>query len=984
MIPQEDGRYDYIFTDSRGIVTSYLYNERGQILTEDAPERGLTHRRYTEDGALAGLSGEGGLDWSVNHEISDIGEPRIVEQVARADGKPTITTRYSYDDCENGQGRVCKIDHNMHQTSLAYTPDGQLASRSVKLHDEPSVETIGYTYNDDGNLHTMTYPSGLVVTYEYDVTADEVPRLVSMTGTYIKRDSKMPESEVNFTIASDIGYDAEGVITGFTHGNGIRTGLEHDANGRLFRTTVSNGGSVLDTRSLTYDTEDRITRIARLDTRLNRTYAYDEKGRLVSEVRGDGTPDGSRQVEHAYDLSHNRVSRTVDGRKRFFGYASDSNRLVSQGRRGQKTFDYDVRGNLLEDRNGKRRFAYDATNRLSAFYKNGELRASYDYDSDGRRIRKTFHRQSEKTKSVRFHHDVAGRLVSETQRRGDRGALKARDTVWLGSIPLVQVDRRVRIDGTTRRADVLYLQTDHQGAVRWARDKDARMIWSWEGADAYGGKLPGESAIDRDPDGDGKKVTIPLRFPGQYHDRESGLYQNHNRDYDPQLGRYVQPDPIGLDGGINRYAYVKGDPVNFVDPNGLEGIVIPNFIIDFGVNLLIEGLSSFFSGLFGGSDRPPPICLDNPAVYSCEPAPGPGPHRTDPFSDRINLSSPLRPAIGFLAQQAVRQNGLYNGAGPAVSGTRVVSTPANILGPVIRTVATHISPDGASVDIITDRTMPGHELHPSQVWLGVIAESDGDPLYSTHIQVITESDNRNARFHLGNNLYNHVLRLITPVEVNQISEELSDRFLPAPPAQQLIDEMIRLIESFDPNWRSETCAAGRVATLAARTAGRIPSSTTTIVSADATGFVLGPAISLSVAYVDQFGVDGVGIFVDTGVGRGNPFQVRDMRGLNQLLAGGALTVGVATTNATSIELMHPGGVTLSSGSAFVRNIGGSIGFLNADGNFRLIAEINAGLGTAFATIQAQTGYFLPCPGPVRIPVREPINFNIGRVGGVYR
>ena len=75
--------------------------------------------------------------------------------------------------------------------------------------------------------------------------------------------------------------------------------------------------------------------------------------------------------------------------------------------------------------------------------------------------------------------------------------------------------------------------------------------------------------MNRDVDGDGQNAIVRLRFPGQYYDRESGLFYNHFRDYDPKLGRYIQSDPIGLFGGINRYAYVEGNPVNLVDPTGL-------------------------------------------------------------------------------------------------------------------------------------------------------------------------------------------------------------------------------------------------------------------------------------------------------------------------------------------------------------------------------------------------------------------------------
>jgi len=62
-----------------------------------------------------------------------------------------------------------------------------------------------------------------------------------------------------------------------------------------------------------------------------------------------------------------------------------------------------------------------------------------------------------------------------------------------------------------------------------------------------------------------------LRFPGQYYQPETGLYYNYHRDYDPDTGRYLQPDPIGLAGGLNPYLYANANPLRWIDPLGLYG-----------------------------------------------------------------------------------------------------------------------------------------------------------------------------------------------------------------------------------------------------------------------------------------------------------------------------------------------------------------------------------------------------------------------------
>ena len=90
------------------------------------------------------------------------------------------------------------------------------------------------------------------------------------------------------------------------------------------------------------------------------------------------------------------------------------------------------------------------------------------------------------------------------------------------------------------------------------------MVWKLPPHEPFG-----TAQAQQDPDQDGIATDIPLRFAGQVFDADTGLHYNYFRDYDPWTGRYIQSDPIGLEGGLNTFTYAIGNPIGYTDPQGL-------------------------------------------------------------------------------------------------------------------------------------------------------------------------------------------------------------------------------------------------------------------------------------------------------------------------------------------------------------------------------------------------------------------------------
>jgi RHS repeat-associated protein len=214
-----------------------------------------------------------------------------------------------------------------------------------------------------------------------------------------------------------------------------------------------------------------------------------------------------------------------------------SNRLTAAG---AVAYTYDDSGNLTSD--GVHIYTWDALNRLVKVEQGSAVVATYGYDSQNRRIRKTVG-----SKTILYHYCKDNLLIAETLADGTT----LREYVYLDGEPLALREYETN-------PGLYYYLNDHLGTPQQLVKPDGRLVWKA----AY---LPYGQAQVRT-----STLVNNLRFPGQYFDQEIGLHYNWNRYYNPSTGRYLSPDPIGLYGGLNFYAYVGGNPVSKTDPWGLE------------------------------------------------------------------------------------------------------------------------------------------------------------------------------------------------------------------------------------------------------------------------------------------------------------------------------------------------------------------------------------------------------------------------------
>ena len=294
-------------------------------------------------------------------------------------------------------------------------------------------------------------------------------------------------------------------------------------------------------------------------------FDYDALGRLTAFK--DGLTDVAIE-SYAYDATGNRQSFTNAVGTQAYTYPSTSHRLSQVGAVART---YDNAGNTTAIGGTAKEFVYDDTGRMSQVMQNAIVQKNYAYNGKGEQVRKYLG-----TSSTYTIYDEAGHWLGDYDNTG--AALQ--QAIWLDDLPVGLIANGNQLH---------YIEPDHLDTPRVVIEVVRDVpVWKWD----LRSEVFGNGVQDQDPDGDANPFVFNLRFPGQRYDAASGLDQNGFSDYETN-GRYVQSDPIGLAGGINTYAYVGGNPVSFVDPLGLEKLI-----------LFAPGTSDFYQGASVSADTP--------------------------------------------------------------------------------------------------------------------------------------------------------------------------------------------------------------------------------------------------------------------------------------------------------------------------------------------------------------------------------------------
>ena len=552
--------------DASGNNYQYLYNSEGQLSATVMPDGSIVDYGYDP------LGNQSSSVDALGNTLSATYNPSSSALAGFRDANGNLTT-YTTDS----QGNTTEITAADGSTTQSVPdPNGE-----IQQLINGNGQAIAYSYNSLGEVTREDFGNGVHTDFTYDARGNLLTAAdASGTTTFGYNDSAYPDQVTSITYPSGLfinyGYDSEGRLNRVNQ-NGYVVNYAYDSSGRLSTVTDSTGATIVgyqyndanqvtrkDMGNGTY-TEYTYTLTGQVATLVNYapdgtvnsqfTYTYDVLGRVATMTTLDGTttygydsdgqltsvtPPGGQAITYGYDAMGNRTTVTQNG----VTTAYTTNDLNQYTAVGGFSYSYDKDGNLTVTTGaaGTTTYTYDAMNRLIGVHTPTDSYA-YTYDALGNLVASTHNGQTTQylvdptgDGTVLGEYDGSGKLIANYTYGNDLAS---------------------RVDGSGA-AD--YYDFDATGNTAGLSGQTGAYV------DSYSYLPFGEET------GSTGSVPNPFQYVGQdgVMTAGNGLDLMRARFYSPSTGRFIQQDPTGLNGGANLYAYTGNDPVNLVDPTGLQ------------------------------------------------------------------------------------------------------------------------------------------------------------------------------------------------------------------------------------------------------------------------------------------------------------------------------------------------------------------------------------------------------------------------------
>ncbi|NEC41250.1 putative T7SS-secreted protein [Streptomyces sp. SID8016] len=505
----------------QGLNWTYVYDPAGRLISEtDFDNRTLS---YTRDAAGRLTTRTNALGQTTRYERDEL------DRIVRKDASGTVTT-FAYDLT----GQLAEAVNADATVTWLRDQYGRLKSETV------NGRTLSYTYDELGRRTSRTTPSGVVSTWAYDAAG---------------RRSSLTTSGRTLTFE----HDAAGREVTRRFGEHVAFASQFDTMGRLTTQEITGAGRSIQRRAYTYRADGHLVGLT--DQLVGtKTFDVDMAGRVTAVHAANWTE------RYAYDAAGNQTDASwpeYHPGQEAVGTRSYTGTTIT--RAGKVHYEHDALGRTtlrqrtrLSRKPDTWRYEWDAEDRMRSVTTPDAAVWHYKYDALGRRIEKKRLTDSNSFDTVSFTWD-GGTLCEETKRSSEFAHLVTMTWNHRSSRPITQLEHlTTATDILSAITDRFFaVSTDPTGTATELVDELGNVSWKAR-ADLWGTTSWSK----------GSTAYTPLRFPGQYHDPESGLHYNFARYYDPSMARYLTPDPLGLAPAPNPASYVL-NPHTTIDPSGL-------------------------------------------------------------------------------------------------------------------------------------------------------------------------------------------------------------------------------------------------------------------------------------------------------------------------------------------------------------------------------------------------------------------------------